>query len=173
MVSGDLQVFNLLPVMQMLLSSGRSGQFTVEHPRGGSLWFENGELVHARSGDLTGEAALELICSLTDGTFTFEADRQPPEHTVQMRPDTVMHRMFVDAEAWTPLMRLFPDWTRSLRFTERWADTQPVTRQQYRALNQIRLGHSLRSMVNRSGLSPKLMLETLKPFLTNGLIEVV
>lgn len=173
MVSGDLQVFSLLPVMQMLLSSGRSGQFTVEHSRGGSLWFENGDLVHARSGELTGEAALELMCSLTDGTFTFEADRHAPERTVNLRQDTVMHRMFMDAEAWTPLMRLFPDWSRTMRFTERWTETQPVTRQQYQALSQVGQGQSLKTMVVRSGLPPRLMLETLKPFLTNGLIEVV
>ena len=173
MVSGDLQVFALLPVLQMLLSSGRSGQFMVEHPRGGSLWIEQGEIVHARSGDLSGEAALQLLCSLDSGTFTFEADRLAPEHTLQMRQDVAMRRMYLDAEAWSGLLPLFPDWTRALRFTERWLEAQPVTRQQYRALSGIGQGQSLRGMVNRSELSPRLLLETLRPFLSNGLIEAV
>lgn len=173
MVSGDLQVFSLLPVMQMLLASGRSGQFTVEHPRGGSLWIANSEVVHARTGDLTGESALQLLCSLDSGTFTFEPDRQPPEQTLHLRADTVMHRMLVDTDAWAPLLRLFPDWSRPLRFTAQWNEAQPVTRQQYRALSLIGQGYSLRSMVGRSDLSPRVMLETLRPFLTGGLIEAV
>ncbi|GAA5503137.1 hypothetical protein Dxin01_02886 [Deinococcus xinjiangensis] len=172
MVSGDLQVFSLLPVMQMLLASGRSGQFTVEHPRGGSLWIENGEVIHARCGDLTGDSALQLLCSLDSGTFTFEPDRQPPERSLHLRQDAVMHRMLVDTEAWTPLLRLFPDWSRTLRFTSHWNEAQPVTRQQFRALSLVGQGHTLRSMVNRSELAPRVMLETLKPFLTGGLIEM-
>ncbi len=173
MVSGDLQVFSLLPVMQMLLASGRSGQFTVEHPRGGSLWIEHGEVVHARSGDLTGDAALQLLCSLESGTFTFEPDRQPPERSLHLRQDTALHRMLTDSEAWVSLLRLFPDWSRTLRFTSSWSESQPVTRQQYRALSLVGQGHSLRSMVNRSPLPPRTVLETLKPFLTGGLIEMV
>ncbi len=173
MVSGDLQVFPLLPVLQMLLSSGRTGQFMVEHPRGGSLWLEHGEIVHARSGDLTGEAALQLLGSLDSGTFTFEADRPAPVHTLHLRQDAAMHRMYLDSEAWAGLLRLFPDWSRTLRFSERWVEAQPVTRQQYLALSQVGHGQSLRSMVNHNELPPRVMLETLKPFLANGLIEVI
>ena len=46
------------------------------------------------------------------------------------------------------------------------------TRQQYRALSLVGQGHSLRSMVGRSELPPRLMLETLKPFLTGGMVEM-
>lgn len=45
-------------------------------------------------------------------------------------------------------------------------------RQQFRALNLVGQGHTLRGMVNRSELAPRMVLETLKPFLTGGLIEM-
>lgn len=173
MVSGDLQVFPLLPVMQMLLTSGRSGEFTVDHPRGGTLWFEQGELIHARSGQLKGEAALQLMCSLDGGTFTFEADRHPPERTLHLKQDVAMHRMLMDSESWTQIMRLFPDWSRTLRLTSRWTDHQPVTRQQYLALSLVGQGHTIRSMLDRTEMPPRILLDTLRPFVTGGMVEVV
>lgn len=173
MVSGDLQVFPLLPVMQMLLTSGRSGEFTVDHPRGGTLWFEQGELVHARSGQMKGEAALQLMCSLDSGTFTFEVDRPPPERTLSLKQDMAMHRMLMDADAWTPLLRIFPDWSRNVRFTSRWTEQQPVTRPQYLALTQVGQAHNIRHMIERSELPPREMMEMLRPFVTNGLVEIV
>ena len=173
MVSGDLQVFPLLPVMQMLLSSGRSGEFTVDHPRGGTLWLEHGELTHARSGQLRGEAALQLMCSLDQGTFTFEADRTSPERTLHLKQDTALHRMLMDYESWTVVMRLFPDWSRTLRFTNRWNPQQPVTRPQYQALTVVNHGYNIRQMIDRAELPPRVLLDTLRPFVTNGIVEVV
>lgn len=172
MVSGDLQVFPLLPVMQMLLSSGRSGEFTVDHPRGGTLWFEHGELTHARSGQLRGEAALQLMCSLDQGTFTFEADRQAPERTLNLKQDMALHRMLLDNESWAQLMRIFPDWSRTLRFSVRWNPQQPVTRPQYQALTLVGQGHNIRQMIDRSELPPRVLLDILRPFVANGLVEV-
>ena len=60
MLRGDLAVFPFMPVMQMLLSSGRAGRLSVSHARGGELWFEPGELVHARAGSLTGKNLMHL-----------------------------------------------------------------------------------------------------------------
>lgn len=172
MVSGDLSVFPLLPVMQMLLSSGRSGQFSVEHPRGGSLWLDQGNLVHAKSGALVGEDALQLMCSLDAGTFIFDPERNTNEKSLDLKQDSALHRMLIDHESWIDLLRLFPDWSRPLRFTARWTDQQPVTRQQFRLLDLVAQGLSLRAIMDRSELLPKDSLEVYRPFLTGGLIEI-
>lgn len=172
MLSGDLSSFPLLPVMQMLLASGRSGQFTVDHPRGGEVWLHSGEIIHARSGELTGDRALQLIASLDTGTFIFEPDREPIETTLSLRQDSALHRMLMDQEAWVELVRLFPDWTRPLRFTARWTDQQAVTRAQYQALQLVHEGLSIRHIVDKSSMAPRTVLETFKPFLNNGLIEL-
>lgn len=172
MVSGDLQVFSLLPVMQMLLASGRSGQLTLSHARGGDLWFEGGELVHAQSGSLSGEAALQMLSSVDSGTFTFEADKSSPDRTIHLRPDTVMHRMLVNTDSWASAMKQFPDWSRPLRFSSRWNDQTPVTRNQYRALAGVGHGIPLETMLGQSELAPLEMLETLGSFVESGMVEV-
>ncbi|MEW6420379.1 MAG: DUF4388 domain-containing protein [Deinococcota bacterium] len=172
MVRGDLAVFPFMPVMQMLLSSGRAGRLSVAHPRGGELWFEPGEIIHARSGGLTGDAALQVLSSLDGGQFTFAPDVPPGERTLALRRDTALRRLIEDADSWSGLLRVFPDWSRPLRFTPRWSDAQPVTRAQYVALSLIPEGWPLRVMLERTGLLPRQTLELLRPFVTAGLVEV-
>lgn len=173
MVRGDLSVFPFLSVLQMLLTSGRAGRLSVDHPRGGQLWIERGELVHAQTPNLKGDAALQLLASLDGGLFTFEPDQLPPERTLNLRRDAALHRMLDESEAWTALLRIFPDWTRTLRFTSKWSEAQPVTRAQYRTLSLVADSPTIQAMLERSGESPKMVLDTLRPFLMAGLIEQV
>ncbi|MFC4639778.1 DUF4388 domain-containing protein [Deinococcus hohokamensis] len=172
MVRGDLSVFPLLSVMQMLLGSGRAGRLSVDHPRGGQLWLDPGELVHAQAGSLTGDAALQVVASLDEGTFTFEADEMAPDHTLALRRDAALRRMLDDHESWRPLLGVFPDWDRTLRFSSRWSEAQPVTRPQYEALQLLQGGATVRSLFERSPQPPRALLETLRPFLSAGLIEL-
>ncbi|WP_034386841.1 DUF4388 domain-containing protein [Deinococcus sp. YIM 77859] len=172
MVRGDLAVFPFMPVMQMLLSSGRAGRLSVAHPRGGELWFQPGEVVHARVGGLTGEAAFQVLSSLDGGQFTFAPDVPPAERTMELRREAALRRLIEDEAAWPELLRLFPDWNRPLRFTPRWSEAQPVTRTQYLALRLIPEGQPLRVLLEKTGLPPRTTLETLRPFVTAGLVEV-
>lgn len=172
MVRGDLTVFPLLSVMQMLLASGRAGRLSLDHPRGGQLWLDPGELVHAQAWTLSGDAGLQVVCSVTEGTFTFEADEPAPDRTLALRRDAALRRMLDDYESWTPLLQAFPNWDRSLRFTSRWTEAQPVTRAQYEALSRLQSGTTVRNLLERSSLAPRTMLETLRPFLTAGLLEL-
>lgn len=170
MVRGDLSVFPILSVMQMLLTSGRAGRLSADHPRGGQLWIERGEIIHAVSGKLRGEAALQLFSSLDGGTFTFEPDLRPAERTLSLRRDNALHRMIEESDAWAALLRDFPDWNKKLRFSSKWNEAQPVTRGQYHALNLVERNLSIQHLIEFSD-SPRDTLETLRPFLMAGLIE--
>lgn len=172
MMSGDLSVFPLLPVLQMLLGSGKGGQFSVEHPRGGELWLGNGELLHARSDGLKGESALQLLASLDGGTFTFEPGITAPEQTLSLRQDAALHRLMLEADAWVPLLEVLPDWNLPLRRTRHWNDQQPVTRQQYRVLSLIHPQRPLRKLAELSQLPPRRMAEIYAPFVRNGQLRL-
>ncbi|WP_345451252.1 DUF4388 domain-containing protein [Deinococcus aluminii] len=172
MVRGDLAVFPFMPVMQMLLSSGRAGRLSVAHARGGELWFEPGEIVHARVGALSGDAALQVLSSLDGGQFAFAPDVVPGERTLALRRDAALRRLIEEGDAWGGLLRVFPDWNRPLRFTARWTEAQPVTRPQYVALSLIPEALPLKTLLERTGQPPRVTLETLRPFVTAGLVEV-
>ncbi|MBX8465405.1 MULTISPECIES: DUF4388 domain-containing protein [unclassified Deinococcus] len=173
MVRGDLNVFPFLSVMQMFLTSGRSGRLSIDHVRGGQLWIDRGEIIHAEVGRLRGDPALQLLSSLDGGMFTFEADQHPAQRTLSLRRDSALRRMLEDSEAWTPLLRAFPDWNQRLRFTARWNEAQPVTRPQYRMLHLISDSTSVRALLERTQEPPRTALDTLRPFLLAGLIELV
>lgn len=159
--------------MQMLLSSCRKGKLSVIHPRGGDIWLEPGELVHAEAGPLRGEAALQLLCSLDGGTFTFDTLPVAPLRTLSLRRDAALTHMFSEQEGWADVLAAFPDWDRSLRFSARWNVTQPVTQLQYRALRSVQPGMNIRMTLYRAALPPRQLLETLVPFLKAGLLELV
>ncbi|CAM4399674.1 DUF4388 domain-containing protein [Deinococcus marmoris] len=171
MVRGDLAVFPFLSVMQMLLTSGRDGLLSVDHVRGGQLWLERGEIVHARCGQLSGDPALQLLASLSSGSFIFEPGVSAPERSLHLHRDSALRRLFEETDAWEPLLRTFPDWQRRLRFTPRWSEAQPVTQPQFRALKLVSQELDIRSILERSGESPRSVLETLRPFVMAGLIE--
>ena len=172
MVRGDLAVFPFMPVMQMLLSSGRGGRLSVAHARGGELWFEPGELVHARAGGLTGDAALQVMSSLDGGQFTFAPDVAAQGRSLALRRDAALRRLIEEGDAWSDLLATFPDWERPLRFGPRWTEAQAVTRAQYVALSLIPEGLPLRTLLERAGQGPRVTLELLRPFVTAGLVEV-
>lgn len=172
MVRGDLSIFPLLPLMQMLLGSGRSGRLSLGHLRGGDLWLAPGELVHAEAGALQGEVALELLCSVDGGLFTFETVQPPPERTLNLRRDAALTHMFEVQESWGPLLQDFSDWDRTLSFTTRWTEAQPVTQAQYQTLSLLRPGQTVAQLVGRAGQPPRQLLGTLRPFLNAGMIEL-
>ncbi|BBN95322.1 MULTISPECIES: DUF4388 domain-containing protein [Deinococcus] len=172
MVRGDLAVFPFLSVMQMFLTSGRAGRLSVDHVRGGQLWLERGEITHAEAGRLRGDHALQFMASLDAGVFTFEVDQPPPTRSMSLRRDPALRRLLEDNAAWEPLLRTFPDWNRRLRFTAKWTEAQPVTRTQYRVLNLIADSGNIRTLLERTAAPPRLVLETLKPFLLAELIEI-
>lgn len=171
MVSGDLKIFPFMPVMQMLLASGKEGQVTLQHPRGGSLWLEPGLIVHAKAGKLTGEAALQMMCSVNEGTFTYEPEKKTTEHTLSLRQEAALRHLLIEADGWDNVLPQFSDWNQKLRFTARWSDAQPVTRQQFQALRLIPQNLKLQDMLERLGQPPREVLETIQLFITAGLVE--
>lgn len=172
MVSGDLQVFPLLPVLQMLLASGRSGKLSLQHMRGGEMWFENGELIHAVSMGLEGEAALQLLSSVDGGTFTFEAYTEPVSQTIKLRQDIIMRRMLLNTDQWEKVQFHFPNWDKSLIFSHLWNESQLVDHTQYRVLALVDETRSIKEMLHQSGVLPLDFFNTLQHFKESRMIEL-
>ncbi len=170
MLRGSLTDFPLLNVLQMLINSGVSGKVHVSHLRGGDVWVQAGEIVHASALSREGEDALDLLVSVEGGDFTFDPSQTAGKRTIEARSTALLRQLSHSADAWKELLRLFPHWDRPLTFTPRWTDQQPVTRAQFRALNLVgRL--PLGDLVAQSELSPRATLELLRPFVQSGLVD--
>ena len=126
--------------------------------------------------------ALQVLASLDGGIFTFEPNVAAPDRTLSLRREVALTHMLFDQDGWAEVLKVFPEWTSTLRFSARWSEAQPVTQQQYRALRMVTPGVSIRGMLERlafrpagdpSTLKPRELLDTLRPFVQAGLVEVV
>jgi hypothetical protein len=84
--TGSLCGFNISELIQFLNSTRESGTLAVtndaDHTRC-EVFFENGEIVHATSGEAAGEPAVGAILALHDGFFVFKRQEYlPVERTV-------------------------------------------------------------------------------------------
>ena len=71
--SGDLSVISIFDAVQVLENSRLTGVLAiVSNARSGRVHFNEGRIVGAETGDITGEDAFRKIVEVTAGTFDFE-----------------------------------------------------------------------------------------------------
>ena len=81
--SGTLQQVGLPDVIQMECLNGKSVILEVRNANMfGQIFIETGKIIHAVTGNLTGEKAFQELLLLSGGQFQLQPFRQPSEHTV-------------------------------------------------------------------------------------------
>lgn len=84
-MTGTLGLFSLVDLIQLLSGAGRTGRLLIEHPRGDAkIYFEEGEIVHARFDDHVGEDAVYALFADERGPFEFTAGLPALEKTVEL-----------------------------------------------------------------------------------------
>jgi hypothetical protein len=83
MFSGSFSTLNFAEVANLLSGSAQTGalRITQQLPLG-SVYFWQGQLVHAENGSLTGLDALGALASYFSADFNFDADVPPPGQTL-------------------------------------------------------------------------------------------
>lgn len=154
----------------MLTNSSVSGKLHVSHVRGGDLWLQNGEVVHAAALSREGEEALVILSSVDGGDFVFDPAVLATKNSVTLRRTALLRQLSVSSDEWKELLAVFPYWDRTLNFTPRWNEQQPVTRSQFRILSMVgRM--ALSDLVAQSDMAPRDTLELLRPFVQAGLVD--
>jgi hypothetical protein len=88
---GNLKDFSLPDVIQLVGFGRKSGVLGVEHNGASArLFFQEGNVVHAEMGDLSGEDAVFMLFRLVEGEFRFRADLKPPAQTIFMDPTNLV-----------------------------------------------------------------------------------
>lgn len=88
---GNLKDFSLPDVIQLVGFGRKTGVLSVEHEGIGSmLYFANGNVVHALSGEVVGEEAVYQLFRVEGGEFRFKADIAPPTQTIFMDPTNLV-----------------------------------------------------------------------------------
>jgi hypothetical protein len=72
-LAGDLAIISIFDVMQVLENSRLTGTLgVVSETRSGRVFFNEGQIVGAETGETTGEEAFRKIVEVTTGSFDFE-----------------------------------------------------------------------------------------------------
>jgi hypothetical protein len=90
-LSGNFAVVSLFDVVQMIDHGHLTGTLSVRLPSTvGEIRFNNGRIVGAAAGLLTGESALNRLLGATEGSFEFQKSNQEFENTIQAESNTAL-----------------------------------------------------------------------------------
>ncbi len=110
-MTGQLGVFSLVDLLQLLASQHRSGLLTVAHPTAQArLWLSAGDIVHADFDGKTGRNAIYGLLADEKGHYSFTDDVPAPRRSI----DVGAEELLLDAIRRTDASR---GRTRSLRET--------------------------------------------------------
>lgn len=88
-LSGDLSAISIFDAVQVLENGRLTGALAINNPAvQGRVLFNEGRIVGAEVGDLTGEEAFRRIVEATTGTFEFERAAQPFPITINASSNT-------------------------------------------------------------------------------------
>lgn len=88
--SGAIAVSTLADLLQLYAISGSTGMMTVQSgERRGEIWFERGQITHARTDDLEGFDAFAAIISWPNGSFAWKL-RRTNRQTINMSVSELM-----------------------------------------------------------------------------------
>ncbi len=82
-LEGNLKMMSLSSIIQINCEERNQAQLILNHlGKGGTIFFNNGEMVHAEAGDLMGDEAIYALLSWEEGTFKLKMGSEPDLVTI-------------------------------------------------------------------------------------------
>lgn len=110
---GSLAELHLPDIIQLISVSGKTGAFRlVDGERQGSIYLQEGRIVHAELGDDAGEDALYWLALWTKGEFRFEPGVTTEARTIHKSNTNLLMEAAQRVDEWRVLSRKIPsvDW---------------------------------------------------------------
>lgn len=124
---GSLKELPVPDIVQLMSVSGKTGVFTlVRGAERGYIYLKNGQMVHARVGDATGEEAIYALAIWSSGDFQFTPNEEIDEQTITKSNTSLLMEAARRLDEWKVLSKKIPgvDYVPSLRERE---SPEPVT----------------------------------------------
>ncbi len=94
--------------MAPLLSKKKSGMIQIKGSQSGEIYLEGSNIIHAKTGDLTGEEAILAMMEWSSGRATFDWEAAAREQTVYM-PTEQLLMIFKNRESeWARIRQVIP-----------------------------------------------------------------
>lgn len=90
-VKGDLNSFSLIKLVQMICLEKRQIALLLKYwQREGVIYFHGGEMIHAHTGSIVGEAAVHQLLNWPEGTFRISDYVEMPPRTINSPWDAIL-----------------------------------------------------------------------------------
>jgi hypothetical protein len=106
---GSIQELPVPDIIQLVSVSGKTGMFTlVRGIERGYIYLKNGQMVHARVGDLVGEEAIYSLAIWSSGDFQFTPGEEPERATIERSNTSLLMESARRLDEWKVLSRKIP-----------------------------------------------------------------
>jgi hypothetical protein len=106
---GSIQELPVPDIIQLVSVSGKTGMFTlVRGAERGFIYLRNGQMIHARVGELQGEEAVYALAIWSTGEFQFTQGEEPDVTTIDKPNTSLLMESARRLDEWKVLSRKIP-----------------------------------------------------------------
>ena len=106
---GSIQELPVPDIIQLVSVSGKTGMFTlVRGNERGFIYLKNGQMVHARLGDLAGEEAIYALAIWSSGDFQFTPGEETDVASIEKSNTSLLMEAARRLDEWKVLSRKIP-----------------------------------------------------------------
>lgn len=106
---GSIQELPVPDIIQLVSVSGKTGMFTlIRGMERGTIYLKNGQMVHAKIGDLVGEEAVYALAIWSSGNFQFTQGEEAETATIQKSNTSLLMESARRLDEWKVLSRKIP-----------------------------------------------------------------
>ena len=105
---GDMSQVKLFDILKPLLMGKKTGRLSFKGRETGEMYLEMGNIVHAKTPDLSGEYSFFTIMGWKTGRITFEPDELPPERTIPIPSEQLLLNWSSKKMEWEKIREMIP-----------------------------------------------------------------
>ena len=171
---GSLKELPVPDIVQLMSVSGKTGVFTLTRgAERGQIYLKNGQMVHSRLGDVSGEEAVYALAIWSSGDFQFTASEETDEHTISKSNTSLLMEAARRLDEWKVLSKKIPGIDAVPRLRER-ESPEPVTLspQEWNLAGKIDGHRTIEEIARASGDTPFEIAKTLYGLVAADLVEL-
>lgn len=171
---GSLKELPLPDIIQLVSVSGKTGMFLLESADSqGEIYLREGQIVHARTGDLTGEEAVYELAIWKEGDFVFTPGEETEAKTIQKSNTNLLMEAARRIDEWQVLSKRIPSTRMVPVFTHQSTTTSvSLTPQEWSLISRIDERRTIEEIAVALGTSPFEVCKTIYGLITSGLVDL-
>lgn len=172
---GSLKELPLADIVQLVAVSGKTGMFSLT--RGGergAVYIQNGQINHARVGELEGEDAVYALALWNQGEFQFSPGVESDAKTITRSNTNLLMEAARRSDEWKILSKKIPTTESVPLLVAKDGMTEPVTLTpaEWLVVTKVDGSRSIDEIARAARMSPFDVAKTLYGLVTNELVEV-